>query len=254
MRRFLFWYLPVGACAVATMVFGYGFYLGATGGAGKPVSGSFAESARPEATRSGLIRPVILGDSIGKGTGDETGLGIGGVLDSELKTRRIPHEQATNLAVNGSKTPDLLALLASRNVKAILAESNVVIVSIGGNDLYGSGEFRSGAPPDPGAILAHVLGNVTQILGKVRDANPKARIFLIGLYNPFVRTPYGKLLGPYVSDWNSRLLESFRDDPNVTIVQTYDLFSHVDRLSADRFHPGAQGYRMIGRRIADSLQ
>ncbi|HVT03242.1 MAG TPA: GDSL-type esterase/lipase family protein [Thermoanaerobaculia bacterium] len=254
MRRFFFWYLPLGACVLATAVFGYGFYLGVSGGAGTPVNGSDPGLARNDVAPAGTIRPIILGDSVAKGSGDETGLGIGGVLDSELKSRRIQHDAPINLAVNGSKTPDLLALLGSKNVQVIIAGANVVIISIGGNDLYGSGEFRTGAPPDPGAILDHVLDNVRQAVGKVRVANPKARIFLIGLYNPFVRTPYGKILSPYVADWNSRLLESFRADPNITVVQTYDLFSHVDRLSADRFHPGSQGYRLIGRRIADSLK
>jgi len=253
MRRFLFWYLPVGAAALATTVFGYGFYLGVAGRTGKPVSESYPEIAVSQPAH-GFVRSVILGDSVAKGTGDETGLGIGGVLDSELKAHKVPHDPPVNLAVNGAKTPDLLALLESRNVLQILARANVVVISIGGNDLYGGAQFRNSAPPDPGAVLDRVVDNVDKVIEKIRAVNPTARLFIIGLYNPFVRTTYGKILSPFVADWNARLLESFRSDANVTVVQTFDLFSHVDRLSADRFHPGSQGYRLIGRRIADSLQ
>jgi len=87
----------------------------------------------------------------------------------------------------------------------------------------------------------------------VRRANPTARIFLIGLYNPFVTTPFGPWLSPLVNHWNARVTERFANDPNFTLVETSDLFSHRDRLSLDRFHPSDEGYALIARRIADSL-
>jgi lysophospholipase L1-like esterase len=36
-------------------------------------------------------------------------------------------------------------------------------------------------------------------------------------------------------------------------VQTSDIFASHDRLSADRFHPGDEGYALIARRIADGI-
>jgi lysophospholipase L1-like esterase len=88
---------------------------------------------------------------------------------------------------------------------------------------------------------------------RIRTVNPKARIFFIGLYNPFLATPYGKTLNPYVNRWNARLVERFGGDADFTLVQTSDLFSHHDRLSLDRFHPGGEGYGLIARRIADGV-
>jgi len=49
--------------------------------------------------------------------------------------------------------------------------------------------------------------------------------------------------------WHTR----FGGDANVTIVPTSDLFSHHDRLSLDRFHPGDEGYQLIAERIAESM-
>jgi lysophospholipase L1-like esterase len=93
-----------------------------------------------------------------------------------------------------------------------------------------------------------VLDRIAKVVGVVREANPHARIFLIGLYSPF-----GPQLAPLVTRWNSRQLERFAGDSNLTVLQTADLFSHRDRLSLDRFHPGAEGYQLIARRIADAL-
>ena len=83
--------------------------------------------------------------------------------------------------------------------------------------------------------------------------NGTARIFIIGLYNPFVTAPYGRMLTPLVNRWNASLVERFAADPNVVVVQTSDLFAYHDRLSFDRFHPSNDGYELIARRIADAI-
>jgi len=88
---------------------------------------------------------------------------------------------------------------------------------------------------------------------KVRAANPRARIFIVGLYNPFVNAPFGNLLSVLVSKWNSMEFDRFAGDTNITIVETSDLFSHRQRLSLDNFHPNDEGYELIARRIAESL-
>jgi lysophospholipase L1-like esterase len=251
-RRFLLWYLPVAAALVAVATFGYGFASFVRGDTGTPVDWL---PTRPvvDAPPRNVIIPLILGDSLARGTGDETGLGIGGRLSEELKKRHIPAKPAANLAVNGARTADLLKQLDSRNVRTLIAESSVIIISIGGNDLWGGTDWRSAPPRDPDAAMAVVLDRMDKILHIVRDANPKARIFLIGLYNPFAKTPAGPLLNALVNRWNSKLLDRFGGDPNLTIVPTSDLFSHHDRLSLDRFHPSNDGYALIAQRIAESV-
>jgi len=201
---------------------------------------------------AGTIVPIILGDSLARGTGDESGLGIGGRFVDELRRRHITSKNIVNLAINGARTGDLLQQLQSPNVRTLLAESNVVIVSIGGNDLWGD-NWRNAAPPDPELIMGHVLEMIRRAVDAIRAANPSARVFVIGLYNPFVTTPMGKMLTPFVNEWNARLVEQFAKDPNLVVVQTADLFNWRDRLSLDRFHPGDEGYTLIARRIADTF-
>jgi lysophospholipase L1-like esterase len=88
---------------------------------------------------------------------------------------------------------------------------------------------------------------------KIRGSNQHARIFIVGLYNPFSSTPQGRQLTPLVNRWNAKLIERFSSDMNVTVVQTSDIFANRDRLSVDRFHPGDEGYALIARRIADAV-
>jgi len=210
-------------------------------------------AAAPTAVPRSTIVPVVLGDSLARGTGDDTGLGIGGRLVEELRRRRVPVKNAVNLAVNGAKTRDLEQQLAGHSVRVLVGEANVIIVSIGGNDLWGENNFRSAPPRDPERVANDVLDHVVAGVRAIREANPNARVFVIGLYNPFGATPFGRALTPMVNRWNASLVDRFAADRNIVVVQTSDLFAYRDRLSFDRFHPGNEGYELIARRIADAL-
>ena len=253
MRRVVYWFVPFGAALVAAVGFGAGFYAFLTGDTGKPVDFLPRDGEVAAVAPRREIAAIVVGDSLGRGAGDPAGLGIGGRLDDELKRRRIPAQETVNIAVNGARTADLLQRLDSPNVRHLLGEANVVIVSIGGNDLWGGSDWRNAPPPDPAAVMDEVLGRVEKVIATVREASPTSRIFLVGLYNPFRDAPFGAQLNGLVNTWNARVVERFSSDSNLTVVQTVDIFSHRDRLALDRFHPGAEGYELIARRIADAL-
>jgi lysophospholipase L1-like esterase len=258
MRRFLYWYLPLGTALLSATVFGAGFWSYLTGRTGTPMNTAepvtAAAVASATAAARATIQPLIIGDSLARGAGDESGLGIGGRLDEEFRTRKLRAQKTVNLGINGARTGDLLRQLETANVKRLIGDANVVIVSIGGNDLWAGGtDWRNAPPQNPDKVMDAVLDRIEKAVRIMRTANPKARIVFVGLYNPFAATPFGARLSALVNRWNSKLLERFGDDPNFTLVQTADLFTHQDRLALDRFHPGAEGYALIARRIADGL-
>src|SRR5438270_481305 len=140
-RRFLVWYLPLSAAILAAILFGGGFYSFLRGDIGTSVSIASPSHVTASAPRQ-QIAAIILGDSLGRGTGDETGLGIGGRLVDELRKRNVPAKNIVNVAVNGARTIDLIEQLDSHNVQTLIAQSNVVIVSIGGNDFWAANNWR----------------------------------------------------------------------------------------------------------------
>lgn len=254
MRRFFFWYLPLFAALAGGAVFAWGFVAYLRGDTGTPIdlaTPSPREVAPAAPAR--ILTPIMIGDSLARGAGDETGLGIPGRLDQELRARKLRARRTTNLGINGARTRDLLRELDRPNVQQLLAESNVIIVSIGGNDLWGGADWRTATPPNPDATMDNVLDSIDGAIKKIRAANPRARIFFIALYNPFVKSPFGGQLSYFVNRWNARLLTRFAGDANFTLVETSDLFSHHDRLALDRFHPSGDGYELIARRIAEAL-
>lgn len=256
MKRFLFWKLPLGVALASALIFATGFALVLRGNVGEPVAGQAEPAALSTVGVENGIRPLsvlLLGDSLARGTGDDSGLGIGGHLDAELARRKLARKETVNLAVNGARTADLLQQLQSANVRRLVSSASVVIVSIGGNDLFGNLGYRPAPPESPEKALEPVLDGVAAVVAEVREVNPQGRVFVIGLYNPFLQTPNGARISRFVNRWNAALIEEFENDPNLTVVQTSDIFSHRNRLSFDRFHPGREGYQLISRRIADAI-
>lgn len=251
MRRFFYWYLPLFAALVATVVFAAGLITFARGDLGTAVT--VPQARLNAAAPRGVIATLVLGDSLARGTGDESGLGIGGRLAQDLRAAHREVRPVVSLAINGARTGDLVKQLQSRNVRTLIGESNVIVISIGGNDLWGTTDLRTAPLRNPETVMEDVLNRVGEIVKSTRAANPNARIFFLGLYNPLATTQAGNVLTPLVNRWNAKLLERFGADSNFTVVPTSDIFSHRDRLSFDRFHPSDEGYALIARRIADSL-
>src|SRR5689334_9994473 len=106
MRRFFFWYVPFFAAVIAVALFAYGFVAYLRGDRGEPVDFLPRPATAAPAAAATLVRPVILGDSLARGAGDESGLGIAGRLDDELRRRGVRARRTYNLGVNGARTND----------------------------------------------------------------------------------------------------------------------------------------------------
>lgn len=253
MKRFLLWRFPIAVALAATLLFGYGFYLALAGDAGDVVTDA-QTSLPPERLRSddGVFRVLLLGDSLARGAGDPTGAGIGGAIEEGFRGRTGEPVEIVNLGVSGATTPQLAARLDRPGLRTMVQQSDVVVLSIGGNDLFR--ETDGARDPDLAeTVMDEVAVRVEDLLTRLHQIDPDNRIFLIGLYNPFVEIPDSADLTRLIRLWNAEMLERTAGLPRVTIVQTADLFGSPSRLSADRFHPGTEAYGIIGRRIADSL-
>lgn len=114
-----------------------------------------------------------------------------------------------NLGINGARTWDVLRLLR----KPIVA--NAIVLSIGGNDLYGDSIARLATLVAPSLAMERTLNRVAAIVAAIHRANPSARVFLLGLYDPY-RSPF---LDEQVAHWDARLIERFARDRAVDVVR-----------------------------------
>jgi lysophospholipase L1-like esterase len=257
--RFWLWTAPLAIGIAAALVFGAGFVLALRGSIGEPLG----EPPPPPQTAPAGARPaggpsriLVLGDSLARGTGDETGRGFAVRVLEAL--RRTGPAELTNIAVNGMESPEILALARTANGRALAAGASLILLSAGGNDLSHGVTRGADSPAAIADAVAAARGRYVEslrgILEALREANPAAPIVIIGLYNPFA--PFATAAGPghlgdsTILEWNLLAEETALAFPHVVVVPTFDLFhERADRLSADRYHPNAQAYAEIASRI-----
>ena len=196
---------------------------------------------------------VALGDSLAYGAGDESGRGIGGRLEDELRAHGIANVQTVNLGVNGAQTADVLSRLKQERVRKAIASADAVVLSVGANDLFRSPHSREEILRAPEAVAERILGRIETIIAEIHRINPRARVLMLGGYNPVPRHEWASLINQYLGVWDQLLASRFENDQRVTIVKMYDIVTPQRLSRHDSFHPGSEAYREAARRIAAML-
>ena len=196
---------------------------------------------------------VTLGDSLAHGAGDETGQGIAGHLEDELRGRGVSSVDAVNLGVNGAQTSDLIARLKQKRVRDEVARADAIVLSIGANDLFRTPRAREETLRDPINAADRILERIASIVAEVHAINPRARVLLLGGYNPVPTHPQAPKINQYLGVWDAALAGRFEDDTRVAVVQMSDIVVQARLSRDDHFHPGAEAYRAAAKRIAEML-
>ncbi len=199
---------------------------------------------------------IILGDSIGAGVGDDRGLGIGKGYAQLIENEGEEEVEVVNLAQPGAEISDMMKVLYSDEAIGIIGDADIVFISIGGNDLN---HLRNSAFSVSTIEYEEALNGYIEDLGKTIDLiienNSQTQIAVIGFYNPYGdEVPYEEREA--IINWNNKthLLVSLK--PNSVYIPTYDLFKYnlEQYLYIDDFHPNADGYNAIVRRIYQVLK
>jgi lysophospholipase L1-like esterase len=199
---------------------------------------------------------VALGDSLTRGTGDDSGKGYVGYVVDELQTKTKQTIYVKNLAIKGQRSAGLAAQLQQVEVQRQIKQADVILMTIGGNDLFQSGEaLRNFSLERINQAKAQYLQNLHTIFKTIRSLNPDAVVFYISLYNPFNDLKDAKTTSAVVREWNFKSAEVAANYPNIITVPTFDLFelNVNDYLYSDKFHPNKEGYKLIGQRVASLI-
>jgi lysophospholipase L1-like esterase len=210
---------------------------------------------KKEANKKGLT-VVALGDSLTRGTGDETGKGYVGDVIDEMKNRTKQPVTLLNLGINGQRSDQLRKQVQQKEIQRQIQRADILLVTIGGNDLFRGGQgLLDYQTLNIADTEKKYLENLTFILKQIRSSNKSANVFFIGLYNPFINLSEGKDISKVIRKWNYESAEISAAFPKVVFVPTFDLFELKvnDYLYSDKFHPNTKGYQLIAERVAALL-
>ncbi|WP_312473007.1 SGNH/GDSL hydrolase family protein [Neobacillus sp.] len=204
---------------------------------------------------------LSAGDSLTQGVGDSTDQGgylpyLKTLLEKE---KGIQHVDFLNYGVKGNRTTQLLKRLQSIEMKDLVKQSDLVIITIGGNDIMKvvrdniSNLQISDFVKEKESYRKHL----TQIIEAIVQENPNVSIVLVGLYNPFSKWFSNiKEMDEIVADWNKAGQSVIVNYPNAYFVPIEDVFLHADEnlLYTDNFHPNDKGYQLIAERLNETLE
>lgn len=204
---------------------------------------------------------VALGDSLTRGVGDSTK--NGGYLyfftEKLLQQRGVKDISITNFAKRGDESIDLLTKLTDDEVKASINKADMIIITIGGNDIMKvvKGNFLNLSYELFEQEEAAFEKRLRQIVEKIRETNQSAEIILVGLYNPFLSiSEVLSELDNVIENWNTTSQDVLSQIPNTTFVKVDDIFKNSNErlLSTDEFHPNVRGYELMGERIFEYVR
>jgi lysophospholipase L1-like esterase len=202
------------------------------------------------------LHVVALGDSLTHGLGDASGNGYVGDVTQKYRQNGYTVIQS-NLGIDGLTSAGLLSEMKQTSVQNLLPSANLILISIGGNDLNDS----AGLPSIDSGRIANAQkqfhANLAAVLSNIRRVNPTATVALIGLYNPYGDVAASaQQTNAIVQSWDGEADRIAASYPRTVVVQTYDLFqlNPAKFLYVDHFHPNQVGYQRIADRVWQDLQ
>ena len=220
---------------------------------------------------SGSRKIVVFGDSIAAGYGlssqDQNYVNIFAKnIGASLK----------NDAVSGYESADMLALLGTYSAQNDIINANIVVISIGGNDLLHKKEtivstlketLHGGKffTDDINAIYTNYEANLTSCISIIKEKNPNAKIIIQTLYNPAEKQGYkvsvinvGKLANRYIDKLNESILTVCANKTNVYV---FDVSTEMNKDAANFYnlqtnfdiHPTVQGHQTLAKIYTDDF-
>ncbi len=210
------------------------------------------EDKQVEQKQDGKLHIVGLGDSLTRGVGDSEGLGYVGRFANLLKDDWNQEVSLANLAISGAKALNLIKQLDNAGVQYAVAQAEVIVFTIGGNDLNpGWDKLGEIDLTQYQGEIESFTRNIRSILDQLRSFNQTAQIYWLGLYNPFEEIEELKGSSENILYWNAAVNMLALEYENLFVIPTFDLFQTKTKmlLSRDYFHPNDDGYQLMAERL-----
>ena len=212
----------------------------------------------PDSVDGNGYQLVALGDSLTSGMGSEDGEGYLSYLESSYPEDAPLDLTIINAAVNGHRTRDVTADLNDAGLNGHVQDADMIVMTVGGNDLFQSGQGFLSQDLDQftEAAKEEFVEDLDNLYAVLTRLNPEADIFHMGIYNPFQEFDFTNETNRFVREWNNDTSELAAEYEQVIFVPVADVFERdvSDLLFQDFFHPNDAGYERMAERLLTSLR
>ncbi|MGY3749463.1 SGNH/GDSL hydrolase family protein [Vagococcus acidifermentans] len=237
-----------------------------------------------EKQKMDILRLTSIGDSLTEGIGDLTEEGgYVPLLQKNLEELEIAEVvQADNFGKSGDRSDQILKRIKKDDsLQQSVAKANLILLTVGGNDLmktvksdiFNDIELATFKKP-----LKTYQAYLQKIYDELRNLNPTATIYQLGIYNPFyLNFPDLTEMQDVVDFWNQGSQEFVQSQDNAYFVPINDdIYSGLTTLATtdssetagsvtqndsinnlisgeDNFHPNNLGYQIIANAFRDKI-
>ena len=197
-----------------------------------------------------IKRAIILGDSVAKGYGSTNG-GITNFLHDHLEEKFGDDVIVTNEGIVHLTSEGLIQkLINEKEYDQQLQESNLVFISIGGNDLlqHFHKDGPSGVFKNFFNVRSEYIKNLQTIIQYIEAINPAITIVVSNLYNSLEKHyQYHGFTDILFTLWNGSM-----NKLPIIQVNTKEMNRERD-IWADSVHPNEAGYKELSNLIISQL-
>ena len=224
---------------------------------------------------------AALGDSLTEGVGDATGQGgFVPLFAKEIENSTGGSVSSQNFGKAGDTSTQIYnRMMKSKKITDGLKKANIITITIGGNDVLK-------VIRDNVTILSSMTekdfvkpeelyqARVKKLLDKIREDNPQAQIYVLGIYNPFyLNFPDLTVMQNVIDSWNTATAGVVSQEKNTYFIPINNLLykgsgdkQAVEADSStsavannllyteDHFHPNNIGYQIMADAVFASYK
>ena len=245
----------------------------------RPAGSELSNKDLKSALTQKRLNYVAIGDSLTEGVGDQTNQGgFIPLLSNAISEISDVNVVSQNFGVAGNTSTQIYKRMTKeKKIQSAIKKADVITITVGGNDVMKVirtqlTNLTENSFEKPAQTYQKQL---TEIFDFIRDNNPNAQVYVLGIYNPFyLNFPDITEMQDIINHWNQTTQETTAQQKQMYFVPINDLLyqgvngskgvttsdGEVQTITnnalfeEDHFHPNNIGYQIMSDAVAEAYK
>ena len=245
----------------------------------RPAGSELSNKDLKSALTQKRLNYVAIGDSLTEGVGDQTNQGgFIPLLSNAISEISDVNVVSQNFGVAGNTSTQIYKRMTKeKKIQSAIKKADVITITVGGNDVMKVirtqlTKLTENSFEKPAQTYQKQL---TEIFNFIRDNNPNAQVYVLGIYNPFyLNFPDITEMQDIINHWNQTTQETIAQQKQMYFVPINDLLyqgvngskgvttsdGEVQTITnnalfeEDHFHPNNIGYQIMSDAVAEAYK